>query len=81
MSSSSPNRRFDPTRLQGERDLETFAAMDPPDEGWWWVPLAVVATAVPVAEGTGTMRIMEVIRATTADDAEGQAVPLSTDGT
>jgi hypothetical protein len=51
MSSSPPSRRFDPTRLQGERDLETFAAMDPPDEGWWWVPLAVVATAVPVAVG------------------------------
>jgi predicted dehydrogenase len=38
-------------------------------------------TAVPVAEGTWTLRVMETIRATTADDAEGQAVPLSTDGT
>ena len=49
--SSSPPGRFDPTRLQGQRDLETFAHMTPPEESWWWVPLAVVATAVPVTVG------------------------------
>ncbi|WP_255197366.1 hypothetical protein [Halorarius litoreus] len=51
MSSPAPETRFDPGRLHGERDLERFAHLTPPDEAWWWVPLAVVATAVPVTVG------------------------------
>jgi hypothetical protein len=30
-------------------DPETLSVVDAPDESWWWVPVAVVATAVPVS--------------------------------
>lgn len=38
-------------------------------------------TAVPVAEGTWTLRIIEAVRAAATTDDEGQTVPLSTDST
>jgi hypothetical protein len=30
-------------------DPEDLRAVDAPEESWWWVPVAVVATAVPVS--------------------------------